>query len=129
MFSASNYLVVIIYNVIVSKFPVKSFYKSDKNIWNKKNYKAGQWLWRSCFRHQRSAVQIPTSAIFYLPNVQLNRKDKNREKEAGNGASKKNNMNSLKFNQKITLMISKNRLCLFDILNPIMFSKNLFEKK
>ena len=38
-------------------------------------------------RRQRSAVQIPTSAKFYLPIVRINRKEENKEKEAGNGPS------------------------------------------
>ena len=35
------------------------------------------------------AVRIPASATFYLPNVHLNRKYKNKGKEAGNGPSLK----------------------------------------
>ena len=45
----------------------------------------GQWLWlswqSSCFQQLRSAVQIPTSAKFYLPIV--NGKDQNKEIVAG----------------------------------------------
>ena len=41
--------------------------------------KGGQWWWLSWlsgrFRHKRSAVQIPTSAKFYIPIVHLNRKN------------------------------------------------------
>ena len=54
----------------------------------------GQWLWVSWqsghFWHQRSAVQIPTSAIFLLNIVycQLYWKYKNKGKEAGNGPYK-----------------------------------------
>ena len=58
----------------------------------------GPWLWRSWqsdrFRHQRSVVRIPTSAMINLySNIiicQLQpRKDENKEKEAGKGPSKK----------------------------------------
>ena len=38
-------------------------------------------------RKEHRGVQIPTSAIFYIPIVQLNRKDKNKEKETENGTS------------------------------------------
>ena len=54
-------------------------------------YTLGQQLWFSCqsgrFRHQRSIVQIQSLAKFILNIVycQLNRKDENKEKEAGNG--------------------------------------------
>ena len=58
----------------------------------------------------RSAVQIPTSAIFYLPIVHLNREDKNREKEAGNGSSKKINMNSLKFDQHGSVIVDNDSI-------------------
>ena len=48
-----------------------------------------QWWWPSWwsgrFRHQRSAVQIPTLAKSYLPIVHWNRKDYDKEKEARNG--------------------------------------------
>ena len=62
-------------------------------------YVKGQWLWLSWqsgrFRQQRSAVQTQSSAKFLLSivNCQLCRKDKNKEKEAGNGPfSKKPSM-------------------------------------
>ena len=36
---------------------------------------------------RRSEVRIPISANFNLPIVHFNRKDENKEKEAGNGPS------------------------------------------
>ena len=51
------------------------------------------WLWLSWFsvrfRHQESTVQIPTLKFFYQPIAYLNRKDRRKEKEAGNGSSLK----------------------------------------
>ena len=58
-----------------------------------------QWLWLSWqsgrFRHQRSAVQIPSLAKFLLNivNCQLYWKDDNKEKEAGNGSFFWNKLN------------------------------------
>ena len=51
------------------------------------SYIPWQWLWLSWYQHQRSMVQIQSSAKFILNIVysQLYIKDKNKEKEAGNG--------------------------------------------
>ena len=58
----------------------------------------GLWLWRiwqsSRFRHQRSAVGIPTSAITssnVIIGLLQSRKDDTKEKEAGKGPWKKSN--------------------------------------
>ena len=53
-----------------------------KNDSTSNEWMDGQWLWHSwqtgCFRHQRSAVWIPSSAKNYL-SIVLQRKDKKEE--------------------------------------------------
>ena len=61
----------------------KTFTRNENRLWK-------PWLWRSwqsgCFRPQRSADWIPTSATFFKFNCQLLvEKTKISEKEAGNG--------------------------------------------
>ena len=91
--------------------------KTRYMIYSTKNPSNGPWLWCSWqsgrFRHQRSVVRIPTSAMINLySNViicQLQpRKDKNKEKEAGKGPfKKKNHSNGLQWKESYFLTLNR----------------------
>ena len=75
----------------------EAFYLTCLINHNLQNWNLGQWWslswWSGCFRHQRSAVRISKLAKFY-PSIVENRKDENKEKEAGNCPSFKTKFKS-----------------------------------